>query len=573
MWTSATTRLARVLAPALMIALSVTTAAAQGQRSGPRPVTFDVIIRGGDVYDGTGRPPVRGDVGITGDRIAAIGDLKGATATTTIDAKGLAVAPGFINMLSHSEVSLIVDGRSMGEIKQGITTQIFGEFSMGPLSDEMKRRIIANQGDVKYDIEWTTLAEYLTWLEKRGISQNVASFIGASTIRENVIGLEDKPPTADQLERMRELVRREMEAGALGITTALIYPPAFFAKTDELIELCKVAAKYKGKYSAHMRSEGNQLIEAIQETIRISREAGLPAEIYHLKASGQSNWPKMERAIALIADARRKGLKISADMYTYPAGATGLNAAMPPWVFDGGQEAAYKRLQDPATRNKIAAEIRTPTNNWENLYLLSGSPDKILLLGFKSETLKPLIGKTLAEVAGMRGKDPVETIMDLVLEDRSRVGAAYFLMSEENIKKQIRQPWVSFGSDGSSMAPEGVFLKSSTHPRSYGNFARLLGKYVREEKIITITEAVRRLSGLPATNLGLDHRGLLKRGMFADVVVFDPETIGDRATFQRPDQYSVGVRHVLVNGAQVLEDGEHTGAKPGRALWGPGKTK
>jgi N-acyl-D-amino-acid deacylase len=516
---------------------------------------------------------VHADIGITGDRITAIGDLKAANAPTSIDAKGLAVAPGFINMLSHSEVSLIVDGRSMSELKQGITTQIFGEFSMGPLNDDMKRRVVANQGDIKFDIQWTTLSEYLTWLEKHGISQNVASFIGAPTIREYVIGLEDKPPTPDQLAKMRELVRREMEAGALGITTALIYPPAFFAKTDELIELCKVAAKYKGKYTAHMRSEGNQLIEAIQETIRISREAGVPAEIYHLKAAGQSNWPKMEQAIAMIEDARGKGLKITADMYMYTAGGTGLDASMPPWVFDGGKEAAYKRLQDPATRKKIAAEIRTPTNSWENLYLLAGSPDKILLVEFKSEALKPYTGKTLAEVARTRGKDPVETVMDLVLEDRSRIGTIYFLMSEENVKKQIRLPWVSFGSDGASMAPEGVFAKSSAHPRFYGNFARLLGKYVREEKVITISEAVRRLSSLPATNLGLDHRGFLKRGMFADVVVFDPATIGDRATFAQPHQFSVGVKHVFVNGAQVLKDGEHTGAKPGKALWGPGKIK
>jgi N-acyl-D-amino-acid deacylase len=573
MHTSATKYLASTLAPVLLIALPVTMTAAQGQRSGSPAATFDVIIRGGDVYDGTGSPPVHADIGITGDRVTAIGDLKAASAPTSIDAKGLAVAPGFINMLSHSEVSLIVDGRSMGELKQGITTQIFGEFSMGPLNEDMKRRIVTNQGDIKFDIQWTTLSEYLIWLEKHGISQNVASFIGAPTIREYVIGLEDKPPTPDQLAKMRELVRREMEAGALGITTALIYPPAFFAKTDELIELCKVAAKYKGKYTAHMRSEGNQLIEAIQETIRISREAGVPAEIYHLKAAGHSNWPKMEQAIAMIEDARGKGLKITADMYMYTAGGTGLDAAMPPWVFDGGQEAAYKRLQDPATRNKIAAEIRTPTNSWENLYLLSGSPDKILLLGFKSEALKPLSGKTLAEVAKMRGKDPVETIMDLVLEDRSRIGTIYFLMSEENIKKQIRQPWVSFGSDGASMAPEGVFRKSSAHPRFYGNFARLLGKYVREEKIITVSEAVRRLSSLPATNLGLDHRGFLKRGMFADVVVFDPETIGDRATFAQPHQFSIGVKHVFVNGTQVLKDGEHTGAKPGKALWGPGKIK
>src|ERR1044071_5652351 len=525
MHTSATTYLTWALAPALIVALPGTTPTAHGQPPGSRPAAFDVIIKGGDVYDGTGSPPVHADIGITGDRVTAIGDLKAASAPTSIDAKGLAVAPGFINMLSHSEVSLIVDGRSMSELKQGVTTQIFGEFSMGPLNEDMKRRIVSNQGDIKFDIQWTTLSEYLTWLEKHGVSQNVASFIGAPTIREYVIGLEDKPPTPDQLAKMRELVRREMEAGALGITTALIYPPAFFAKTDELIELCKVAAKYKGKYTAHMRSEGNRLIEAIQETIRISREAGVPAEIYHLKAAGQPNWPKMEQAIAMIEDARGKGLKITADMYTYPAGGTGLDAAMPPWVFDGGQEAAYKRLQDPATRSKIAGEIRTPTNSWENLYLLSGSPAKILLLGFKSDALKPLSGKTLAEVARLRGKDPVETIMDLVLEDRSRIGTIYFLMSEENIKKQIRQPWVSFGSDAASIAPEGVFRKSAAHPRAYGNFARLLGRYVRDEKVISLAEAVKRLSSLPATNLGLDHRGLLKRGMFADVVVFDPETI------------------------------------------------
>ncbi|HJP92119.1 MAG TPA: M15 family metallopeptidase [Pyrinomonadaceae bacterium] len=556
----------RLLALALLSTFFITTLAQI------RPAqTFDIIIRSGMVYDGTGRAPIKADVGIKGDRIAAIGNLSRASAPTIVDASGLAVAPGFINMLAHSETSLIVDPRSLSEIKQGVTTQIFGEGSMGPLNSDMKRRMRESQGDVKYDIEWTTLAEYLTYIEKRGISQNVASFIGAPTIREYVIGLDDKPPTPAQLDQMRELVRREMEAGALGITTALIYPPAFFAKTEELIELCKVAAKYQGKYTAHMRSEGNQLIEAVEETIRISREAGLPVEIYHLKASGEANWPKMDQVIRMIDDARRKGLKITADMYTYPAGGTGLDASMPPWVFDGGREAAYKRLQDPATRKKIADAVRTPTDEWENLYLLAGSPDRILLASFRSEKLKPLIGKTLAEVAKMRNKDPVETIMDLVLEDRSRVGTIYFLMSEDNIKKQIRQPWVSFGSDAASIAPEGVFLRSSAHPRAYGNFARLLGKYVREEKVISLAEAIRRLSGLPATNLGLDHRGFLKPGMFADVVVFDPQTIADLATFEKPHQLAVGVRHVFVNGVQVLKDGEHTNAKPGRALWGPGK--
>jgi N-acyl-D-amino-acid deacylase len=537
------------------------------------PAPFDVLIQGGMVYEGAGGTPRRVDVAIQGDRIVAVGNLSKAQARNVVNARGLAVAPGFINMLSHSESSLILDGRSLGEIKQGVTTEIFGEYSMGPLNDRMKQRVLAQQGDVKFEIAWTTLAEYLAYLEKRGISPNVASFIGAPTIREYVIGLEDKPPTAEQLDEMRALVQREMEAGALGITTALIYPPAFFAKTDELIELCKVAARYKGKYTAHIRSEGNQLIEALQETIRISREAGIPAEVYHFKASGQASWGKMDQAIAMIEEARSKGLKITADMYTYLAGATGLSASMPPWVFDGGAEAAYKRLEDPATRKKIAAAIRTPSNDWENLYLLSGSPDRILLVGFKSEGLKPLTGKTLAEVAKIRGKDPVETIMDLVLEDRSRIGTIYFQMSEENLKKQIRQPWVSFGSDAASMPPEGVFLKSSTHPRAYGNFARLLGKYVREENVISLSEAIRRLTGLPATNLGLDHRGFLERGMFADVVIFDPATIGDRATYEQPHQFSVGVKHVFVNGVQVLRDGEHTNAKPGRALWGPGKIR
>ena len=558
----------KLLALTLILALTVM---AYGQQRPASQQQFDVIIRGGTVYDGTGRAPARADVGIRGDRVAAVGNLSRANAQTIIDANGLAVAPGFINMLSHSETSWFVDSRSMSEILQGVTTQIFGENSMGPLSDEMKKRRRESQTDLKYDIDWTTLAEYLNRLEKMGISQNVASFIGAPAIREYVIGLENKPPTPAQLDQMRELVRREMEAGALGITTALIYPPAFFAKTDELIELCKVAAKYKGKYTAHMRSEGSQLIEAVQETIRISREAGLPVQIYHLKASGEANWSKMDQVIKMIEDARRQGVKISADMYTYPAGGTGLDATLPPWVFDGGREAAYKRLQDPATRQKIAEAVRTPTNDWENLYLLAGSTDRIVLASFRNDSLKPLIGKTLGDVAKMRGKDPIETIMDLLLEDRSRIGTIYFMMSEDNIKKQIRQPWVSFGSDAASIANEGVFVRSAAHPRAYGNFARLLGKYVREEKVISLTEAVRRLTSLPATNLGLKDRGLLKSGMFADVVIFDPQTIADRATFESPHQYSVGVRDVFVNGQHVLNNGQHTGAKPGRALWGPGK--
>ncbi|PYP85618.1 MAG: aminoacylase [Blastocatellia bacterium AA13] len=546
--------------------------AAQGSRRKGQKTRYDVLIKGGTVYDGTGASPVRADVAIKGDRIAAIGDLKSADARQVINAGGLAVAPGFINMLSWSVDTLIIDGRSQGEIRQGVTTEIFGEGdSMGPLTQEMKKRRKQQQGDLKYDIPWTTLSDYLLYMQKRGISPNIASYIGATTIREYVVGLEDKRATPAQLQKMRELVEREMRAGALGIGSSLIYAPAFYANTEELIEMCKVAAKYQGKYISHMRSEGNRLLEAVAELIRIAREAHVPAEIYHLKAAGQRNWDKMDRVIAMIDAARKEGLKITADMYTYPAGATGLDAAMPPWAEDGGYDALFKRLRDPEERKKIAAAIRTPSDDWENLYLAAGSPDRILLVEFKSEKLKQYTGKTLAEAAKLRGKDPVETVMDLVLEDQSRVGTVYFMMNEENIKKQIRQPWVSFGSDAGSMAPEGVFLKSSTHPRAYGNFTRLLGKYVREEKVISLEEAIKRLSGLPATNLGLDHRGFIKEGMFADVVIFDPATIADRATFEKPHQYSIGMKHVFVNGVQVLKDGEHTGAKPGRALWGPGR--
>ena len=509
-----------------------------------------------------------------GDRIAGVGDFKDSRAKIVIDAHGLAVAPGFINMLSWSTESLIADGRSQSEIRQGVTTEIMGEGeSMGPVNDRVREKMLRDQKDIRYEITWTTLADYLRFLEARGISCNVASFIGATTIRENVIGFDDKAPTPQQLDDMRALVRREMEAGALGIGTSLIYPPAFYAKTPELIELCKVAAQYQGKYISHMRSEGNQLLEALDEVIRISREAKIPAEVYHIKAAGKSNWPKLDKLLARIEAARKEGLKITADMYTYTAAGTGLDACLPPWTEDGGYPALFKRLRDPATREKIAAEVKKPSDAWENLYLAAGSPDKILLVGFKSEKLKPLTGKSLAEVAKMRGKDPIETVMDLIAEDESRIDSIYFLMSEENVRKEMAKPWISFGSDEASQAPEGVFLKSNPHPRAYGNFARVLGKYVRDEKVISLGEAIRRLSALPATNLGLDHRGFLREGMFADVVVFDPATIADRATFAQPHQYAVGMKQVFVNGVQVIKDGEHTGATPGRALWGPGKIR
>jgi N-acyl-D-amino-acid deacylase len=536
---------------------------------------FDVIIRNGTVYDGTGSEPRQADVAIRGDRIAGIGPaVAGAKANTVIDAKGLIVAPGFINMLSWSTESLIQDGRSQSEIRQGVTTEIMGEGdSMGPVNDRVREHKIREQTDIKYDIPWNTLAEYLEYLETRGVSCNVASFIGATTIREYVIGYEDKQPTPEQLDEMRELVRKEMEAGALGIGTSLIYPPAFYAKTEELIELCKVAAKYQGTYISHMRSEGNQLFEALDELLRIAREANIPAELYHIKAAGKKNWPKEDELLKRIERAQKEGLKVHADMYTYTAAGTGLDACLPPWTEDGGYTALFKRLRDPATREKIKAEVQVDTNKWENLYLDAGSPEKILLVGFKSEKLKPLTGKTLAEVAKMRGKDPIDTAMDLIAEDESRISTVYYLMSEENVKKELRKPWISFGSDEASQAPELPFTKSNPHPRAYGNFARVLGKYVRDEKVLSMADAIHRLSGLPATNLGLDHRGFLKEGMFADVVVFDPATITDHATFEKPHQYATGMKHVFVNGVQVIKEGEHTGAKPGRALWGPGKVK
>jgi len=541
---------------------------------GLEPPNVDIIIRGGTVYDGTGAEPRHVDVAIRGDRIAGVGDFKSAKAKTIIDAKGLAVAPGFINMLSWSTESLIQDGRSQSEIRQGVTTEIMGEGeSMGPVNDRVREHMLREQSDIKYDIKWNTLAEYLRYLETHGVSCNVASFIGATTIRENVIGFEDKQPTPQQLDQMRELVRKEMEAGALGIGTSLIYPPAFYAKTEELIELCKVAVKYQGKYISHMRSEGNRLLEAVDELIRISREAGIPAEVYHIKAAGQPNWGKIDDFLSQIEAAQKEGLKITADMYTYTAGGTGLDACLPPWTEDGGYPALFKRLRDPATRQKIKAQVQTPSDEWENMYLAAGGPEHILLSQFKSEKLKPLTGKTLAEVAKMRAKDPIDTAMDLIAEDGSRIGTIYFMISENNIKKELTKPWISFGSDEASQAPEGLFLKSNPHPRAYGNFARVLGKYVRDEKVLPMSDAIHRLSGLPATNLGLDHRGFLKDGMFADVVVFDPATITDHATFEKPHQYATGVKHVFVNGVQVIKNGEHTGAEPGRALWGPGKTK
>ena len=531
---------------------------------------YDIVIRNGMIYDGSGSIPFSGDVAISADTIAAVGSLDQVKGKQEIDVGGMAVAPGFINMLSWATESLIEDGRSQSDIRQGVTLEVFGEgWSYGPYNEKMKQEELESQGDIKYEIEWTTLGEYLEHLVNRGVSCNVASFVGATTVRIHEIGYDDRPPTPEELSRMRKLVRQAMEEGALGVGSSLIYTPAFYAKTDELIELCKVAAEYDGMYISHIRSEGNRLLEAVDELITIAREANIPAEIYHLKASGKPNWEKLDAVISKVEAARAEGLRITADMYTYVAGATGLDAAMPPWVQEGGHKAWVNRLKDEGIRKKVKQQMLTSSNDWENLFLAAG-PEKMLLVGFKSEALKPLTGKTLTEVAEMRGTSPAETAMNLVIEDDSRVGTIYFLMSEENIKKKIAIPWMAFDSDAASLEPEGVFLKRNPHPRAYGSFARLLGKYARDEKIIPLEEAIRRLTSFSAENLGLKRRGSLKPGHLADIVVFDPESIQDHATFEKPHQYSTGVHHVFVNGTQVLKDGEHTGAKPGRVVRGPG---
>ena len=539
----------------------------------PAPEQYDLLIDNGTIYDGIGGEPFTGDVAIKGDKIAYVGPQAPGTAKKTLDASGMAVSPGFINMLSWAVESLIADGRGLSDTKQGVTLEVFGEGdSMGPLNPKMKKLAVERQGDIKYPIRWTTLGEYLTYLTKKGITPNVASFIGATTVRVHELGEGDVDPTPEQLTRMRALVRNAMKEGALGVGSSLIYMPAYFAETPELIAITEEAGKCGGMYISHMRNEGYKLLDAIDELIEISRKSGAPAEIYHFKQAGSENWAKLDDAIARVEKARAEGLRITADMYTYPAGATGLDAAMPVWVQAGGLEQWIKRLKDPATRQKVIAEMKDKKADWENLVLLSGGPEKVLLVSFKNPKLKPLTGKTLAEVAAMRGKSPEETAMDLVIEDNSRVGTVYFLMNEDNVRRETGLPWMSFGSDAESQAPEGVFLKSSTHPRAYGNFTRALGKYSRDEKSAPLADMIRRMTSLPATNIGIKGRGVLRDGYYADVVLFDPAKVQDHATFEKPQQLSTGVRDVFINGTQVLKDGEHTGAKPGRFVRGPGWT-
>jgi N-acyl-D-amino-acid deacylase len=483
------------------------------------------------------------------------------------------VSPGFVNMLSWANESLIADGRGLSDTMQGVTLEVMGEGnSMGPWTPEMKKLEVQRQGDIKYPIRWTTLGQYLDYMVKKGVTPNLASFVGATTVRVHELGEKDVDPTPAQLTRMRGLVRQAMKEGAMGVGSSLIYAPATYAETPELVALTQEAGKCGGMYISHMRSEGNKLLESIDELITISKESGAPAEIYHFKQAGKPNWGKLDPALARIEAARASGQRITADMYTYTAGATGLDAAMPTWVQSGGLEAWIKRMKDPAVRERLVKEMRTPSNDWENLMLLAGSPDKVLLIAFKNPKLKPLTGKTLGEVARMRGKSPEETAMDLVIEDGSRVGTVYFLMNEDNVKREVAQPWMSFGSDESSEAPEGVFLKSSSHPRAYGNFVRVLAEYVRKDHAAALPDAIRRLSSLPATNLGIRQRGWLKPGYYADVVVFDPATVQDHATFEKPKQLATGIDDVFINGVQVLKHGKHTGAKPGRVVRGPGWT-
>ena len=536
------------------------------------PPEYELILRNGTIVDGIGAPSYVGDLAINDDRITAVGDLSDSRGVIEVDVSGLVVAPGFINMLSWAGEALLEDGRSQGDIRQGVTLEVFGEgVSGGPLTDQMKTLEVTSQGDIKFDVEWTTLGDYLEHLAGKGVSPNIASFVGATTLRVHEIGYEDRPPTADELDRMRGLVRQAMEEGAIGIGSSLIYSPGFYAQTDELIELTKVAAEYGGLYISHMRSEGNALLESVDELLRIARESGIRAEIYHLKAAGQSNWDKLGDVIERVEAARSEGLEITANMYNYTAGSTGLDAGMPPWVQEGGYNAWVERLQDPVIRARVRQEMTTPTNEWENLLLAAGA-EGTLLVGFKNPGLREYIGQTLAEVAAGRGTSVSDTAMDLVVEDGSRVQVVYFLMSEENVARQISLPWVSYCSDAGSYASEGIFLNSSTHPRAYGNFARLLGRYVRDERIISLEEAIRKLTSLPAGNLRIRDRGQLTTGYFADVVVFDPAQIQDHATYEDPHQYATGMVHVWVNGTQVLRDGEHTGATPGRVVRGPGWT-
>ncbi|MBW3588450.1 MAG: D-aminoacylase [Actinobacteria bacterium] len=533
---------------------------------------IDLLIRGGTIYDGTGGEPFVGDVAVTGDEISAVRTVEEIEALEVIDATGLAVAPGFINMLSHSWFSILHDPRSLGELKQGVTTQVMGEgWSMGPINESMRELMLQMKGALEVEVEWTRLSEYLAHVEKRGASQNVASFIGATTLRIYALGYENRPATPSELDVMKAFTEEEMAEGALGIGSALIYSPGSYASTEELIEISKAASKYDGKYISHLRSEGNEFLESLGELLRIAREAEIPSEVWHLKAAGKNNWDKIDQVIEIIEEARGQGEPITADMYPYTAGATSLGAAIPPWFHEGGFERLLENIRDETTRKQIRLAIEDSEAGWENLYKGCDGPENILILGVQKEELKSYEGKSLARIAETQGKDPIECLMDLVLDAGTRVSAAYFMMSEDNVRKQMALPWVSFGSDALSMAPEGAFLEFQTHPRSYGTFARVLGHYVRDEGVVSMQEAIRRLTSLPAETMGFERRGLLREGYFADIAIFDPQVIDDTSNYENPHSYAIGVNHVIVNGKVALRDGEFAGNLAGRALYGPGK--
>jgi N-acyl-D-amino-acid deacylase len=538
-----------------------------------RTRTYDTIIRDGLIYNGNGGEPYQADIAIDADTIAFIGDLRNSRSNNEIDAEGKAVAPGFINMLSHSEESLIQDGRSQSDLRQGVTLEVFGEGSMGPLNKKMKKQTIDGQRDIKYPVAWNTLGEYMNWLEKKGISCNIASFVGTGTVRQYVVGEDNVAPTVIQLDSMKLLIDQAMEEGAMGITNALIYPPDFFAKTEELVPLAKEAAKYGGMYTSHIRSEGSKLFEAIGELISISKQTGVQVEIYHLKEAGKDNWWKLDSLIKIVEKARKEGIPITANMYTYNRSATGLTASFPPTLQDGGFDKLWKRLQNKKIREQMRKAMDNNATDWENTYYQAGGAQGVLLIGFKKDSLRKYIGKTLAEVAAIRGRSTEETAMDLIVEDSTRIEVVYSSMDENNVRKEIALHWVSFGSDEASSAPEGVFLLSGAHPRAYGNFARVIGKFVRDDKMLSLQQAIQQLSQLPATNLKLQKRGELKQGNYADIVIFDPRTVQDHATYEKPQQYATGISDVLVNGVQVIKNGEHTGATPGRFIRGPGFKK
>ena len=532
------------------------------------PPDYDIVIKGGQIYDGSGAAPYVGDVAVRHDRISYAGPARPMTAAREIDARGQAVSPGFINMLSQAQESIIADGREESDLVQGVTLEVMGEGdSMGPLTDSMAARNESRETDIKYPIDWRTLGQYLQARERAGTSLNIASFVGATTVRDFVLGEGDVQPSTDQLQRMRALVRQAMEEGALGVSSALIYTPASFARTDELAALATEAGRCGGIYITHMRSEADRLLEAVDETISIARQSGAPAEIYHLKAGGKSNWSKLDDVIPKVNSARKAGIRITANMYTYTAGGTGLDAAMPPWVREGGLEAWAQRMKDPHVRARLAKEMDDPHASYENLYTKAG-PEGMVLVAFKNDELKPLTGKSLAEVASLWHESPEAAAMDLVIKDGSRVGVIYFLMSEDNVRKETALPWMSFGSDEAAPVPEGIFLESNAHPRAYGNFAKLLATYVRADKALTLPDAIHRLTALPAANLSLKHRGLLKQGYFADIVVFDPNKIQDHATYAKPHQLASGVNQVVVNGQLALSDGVATGAHSGQFVRG-----